>query len=653
MGIFLKASKNSFLVNIEYSKSFQDDLVKLKSLPEQKRVWDGTNKYWEVAFDQYYRLVEIFDVKNIRYQTSQEKIENLLSKVIFHLHREFKNQISVTSIKHKIPASLCDDPYRIITVDQMKEIIKWCKSNRIGYFIDKRIIKLIELNKKRSNDNYQSDLFIGNLYPFQGTGASFLYETKRAILADMTGLGKCPQVLAVVCKLIENEDASRCIVFCPNTIKYQWVDEVKKFTKLKCVAIDGGKSQRDNTYLALCADKSYNIIICNYDLLIRDAEKLMSLRPEIIVCDEASAIKNRKAKRTQYINKIPARYKFALSATPMENSPSELFSICWWVDPGILGNFWEFSRSHVVKDYWGGISHYKQLDVLKRKLDGVMIRRKKEEVADQLPNIVPEVRRITLDRTTRWVYNQIEGTLINQLDGIGRELSKDGEHGDKRKAQLNALTMFGLLKQVCDDARLLETSKAEYAEELVQKFDMTKTKSNKVDEVFEVVSEVVANGEKIVIFSEYKRMLLLLYERLSELSDCVMIHGGVSPEDRNIARRKFWDDSNANIFLTTDAGKYGQNLQCASYLISVDVPWNPAVLEQRIGRIYRMGSLHQSVTVITFLTVDSVEERIMEILDDKLLLFERVIDGKSVSEIKLNPSTMKQLLGRDRFELEY
>jgi len=351
-------------------------------------------------------------------------------------------------------------------------------------------------------------------------------------------------------------------------------------------------------YATLQHSDHFQIVIINYDLLIRDVEAMMALRADGIICDEVSAIKNKNAKRTKEINKLASKVKFALSATPLENSPSELYSICNWLDPAILGNWWEFNDQYVIKDVWGGVNRFKNLEILKRKISGIMIRRRKDEVLDQLPDIVTQVREIEFDKTTRMLYDAVAGELSNQvelLNTLGRndpEAEKGFEKNKKVKsARGNILAMFTLLKQVCDDARLLQTSKSEYAQELLTQIDVSKTKSNKINEVMAVCEEVVHSGQKIVIFSEYKRMIYLLADELKKLTKIVECHGDISEPDRHKNRKQFWDDDKTQIFLSTDAGKYGQNLQCASYLMNIDIPWNPATMEQRIGRIYRMGSV--------------------------------------------------------------
>lgn len=649
--ILLQNGKGKFYVNVKSGNDFMDEVGRIKTLPKGKYAWNGDKRRWEVAYDQYWRLREIFNNGRIEYVTDREVIESMLSKVFIHFHREFKNQIGITSITHELPSWLVSDKYRVIEDSQIKKIIQWCGERDIGYHVEDGIYDFIKSKHDPDLMTYECPRFLGELYPFQVEGAIFLLNTKRAILADMTGLGKCPQALAAIAKLVEDKEIKRTIVFCPNTIKRQWESETKKFTDLIPLVISGTKKKREKQYKE-AHEAGAHIVIINYELLLRDLQQIKLLRADVVVADEVSAIKNQNAKKTKAIKELVSKYKFALSATPMENSPVELFSICQWVDPEIFGNWWQFFNKHVVKDYWGGIARYKDIEVIGRKLKGVMLRRKKEEVADQLPDIVPQVRMIELDKTTRFVYDAICGKLVSQIDEAKSLMKSDveGSSSDYKSASGNALALFTLLKQVCDDARLLETSKSEFAEGFVRLFDTGKVKSNKLDEIKTVVEEVMRNEEKVVIFTEYKRMIPLLKEKLKGMSTIVEISGGVKEEQRHKNREQFWNDKATKILISTDAGKYGQNLQCASYLISVDAPWNPATFEQRIGRIYRLGSTVQSVTVISFITRGTVEERIMEILEKKLDLFEQIIDGKSIEHIKLNMSTMRQLVTAPDFD---
>jgi len=647
--IILRVGKGAgcFLIQVEYGRYFDRDRELLKTLPEDKRVFNPISKRWEVAFDQYWTLLELFNGK-IRFLTSKDAIDEMFEKVWIHFHKEFKNQITVTSIAHPVPEELMPSRFRIILPEKVRDVEAWCKDNGYDCRIEPTVQTYLNDIKYDHDMNYECELFKGQLYPFQMRGALFLINRKRAILADMTGLGKCPQSVAAASKLIETGEVGKVLVFCPKTIMDQWIDEIEKFTILNSVAVSGSANRRNDLWTMGRQDKDTSFVICNYDLLVReqDREQMMALKPDLIIADEVTAIKNIRAKRTKEMLKIIAPYKFALSATPLENNPMELFSICNWLDESILGPFYKFNKEHLNRNSGNSIQRYTNLDILRVKLLGVMIRRRKDEVSDQLPSIVTETRKIELDKTTRYIYNTITDDTLRALDEVGQLLRRkrddDDDLGDEE--ELNPLVLFTLLRQVCDDARLLDTSNSAYAHKMVNKFDMRKTKSNKLDDVMTIVEDVVKSGEKIVLFTGFKRMIDLLTPRLEGLTRWVEISGRIKHDDRGTNRKQFWEDDFTHVLISTDAGRYGQNLQCASYIVNIDIPFNPATLEQRIGRVYRMGSTQQSITVINFMTVDSVEERIMEILDAKLKVFDQVIEGKTVEDMKLNASMLRKLV---------
>ena len=527
--IYVKAGKGMFFVTIGSSVTFNRDKELIKSLPPDKRAWSSQYRRWEVSYDQFWRVCDMFS--DIHFITPKENIEEMLGRVYIHLHRQFKNQLAVTSIKNPIPKSIVSDELQIIQPGDISRIEEYCQKTGLELVIAEGVEEFVKEFKEEEKIDFDYTGFKLDLYPFQEKGALFLAKQGRAILADMTGLGKCPQSLGAATLLYERGDINKILVFCPNSIKGQWRDECVKFTNLRPLLIGGSKGERSRLY-DLGRTSQYQVIIVNYDLLIYDLERIMSVRPDLIICDEASYIKNMKAKRSKAIKNIPATHKFALSATPLENSPIELFSICNWMDPEILGPWFQFEHQHVVRDYWGGIKRFNNLEVLKRKLAGVMLRRRKDEVADQLPDVVTQVRQIELDRTARWVYETISSDTINLIDKVGASLMKlDEDDVDfDTLGDTSPLAMFSLLRQVCDDARMLATSESQYAQRLAARVDLNKTKSRKLDEIEAIVRDIVDSGDKVVIFTEWTRMLDLVRDRLRSLSTIVEISGRVNSD---------------------------------------------------------------------------------------------------------------------------
>jgi superfamily II DNA or RNA helicase len=435
------------------------------------------------------------------------------------------------------------------------------------------------------------------LYDFQIEGALFLACRGRSILGDDMGLGKTIQTLAAVELLARERGVRKVLVVAPASVKYQWESEIKKFTSRPVQVIEGGPDDRRDQY---AAETFYKLV--NYEQVVRDREAINDWKPDLIVLDEAQRIKNWEAKTSREVKKLKSRYAFVLTGTPLENKLEELYSIVQFVDERRFGPAFQFLHDHRVLDENGNLKGYRNLDRIREKLAPVFLRRTRGEVLTQLP-----------PRTDNTVYVELapeqRGPYEDQRATLARLLQKNYLTDLDRKRVLASVVN---MRTICDSLFL---------------FDHQSRVSPKLDEFAELVPEVVNEDHKAVVFSQWETMILEAAKVLDSLDvGYAVLHGGLAGHDRKEALARFKDDPDCKVFLSTDAGGTGLNLQVADTVVNLELPWNPAVLEQRIARVHRMGQ-SRPVRVVNFVTRGTVEERVLRTLEAKQGLFAGLFAG--------------------------
>jgi SNF2 family DNA or RNA helicase len=439
------------------------------------------------------------------------------------------------------------------------------------------------------------------LYDFQARGAVFLACRVRSILGDDMGLGKTPQTMAAIELLARERGVRRVLVVAPASVKYQWEGEIRKFTDRSVQVVEGLKDAREEQYTA---EAFYKLV--NYEQVVRDLELMNAWRPDVVVLDEAQRIKNWESKTSRAVKKLQSRYAIVLTGTPLENRLEELYSIVQFVDDRRLGPAFEFLHEHRVLDAKGNLTGYRNLNKIRERLAPILLRRTRAEVLGQLPERTDSTRYVELTDAQRRPY---EGQQIN----LARLLSKGVLTDLDRKRILACIINMRL---VCDSTFLL---------------DKQTNVSPKLDEFAEVIEDLMSSGEhKAVVFSQWETMLNKAAEVLDDLGvGYAMLHGGLQGKDRRAVLEQFKQEG-CRVFLSTDAGGVGLNLQLADTVINLELPWNPAVLEQRIARVHRMGQ-KRPVRVVNFVTRDSIEERVLKAIEAKRNLFGGVFDGDTDS----------------------
>jgi superfamily II DNA or RNA helicase len=459
------------------------------------------------------------------------------------------------------------------------------------------------------------------LFPYQIRGALFAASRGRVVLADDMGLGKTIQAIAAAELLRRRRGIERVLVVAPASVKYQWKTEVEKFCGLSTQVIDGLMPHRKKLY----ANPAF-FNLTSYELVLKDIEDMHSLRPDLIILDEAQRIRNWATVTARTIKQLKSRYAFVLTGTPLENKLEELYSVVEFVDGRRLGPAFRFLKEHRMEDEKGKLLGYRGLDQIHRQLEPILLRRTRQEVLPELPKRTDQIFRVRMTP-------EQAGPYWEQNDILARLMHKWQRQGWLSEIDLRRITCcIQNMRMLCNSTFL---------------FDKETNFSPKLGEFREVIRELaVEEKRKVVVFSEYERMTFLVSQELTKLGiGWVSLHGNVPARKRGDLMVRFRKDPDCRVFLSTDAGGVGLNLQAASAVVNFEPPWNPARLEQRIGRVHRLGQTHP-VQVVHLLTEQSIEERVWETLKLKKALFTGLFDSTTdeVSFEKLGRKSTMQVL---------
>jgi SNF2 family DNA or RNA helicase len=452
------------------------------------------------------------------------------------------------------------------------------------------------------------DVLSTKLYPYQEQGAMHLAFGRRALLADDMGLGKTVQAIAATALLKEMRDIQRVVVICPASLKHQWAREIRRFTSLSVTVVEGNLKARRDLYRGSSFFK-----IINYELVRFDQDELVKLHPDLIILDEAQRIKNWRTKTAQMVKALPSRYAFVLTGTPLENRIDELYSIFQFLDPRILGPLWHFNdRFYELEKRPNGtykVLGYKNLDQLRAIIAPYILRRTRDEVLKDLPPRTDNNYFVEMTDPQWKAYNEFKESLAKLIAKAHRKPLTPKER---------EILLMCLIKM-----RLICNALALHDKEIPPK-EQERT-GPKLGELGEILTEDIAsNGHKAVIFSQWANMLALTEPIIKRVGlGYVKLTGDVPSSKRGALIQQFFDDPACRVFLSTDAGGVGLNLQAASLVINLDLPWNPAVLEQRIARAHRHGQ-PSSVQVINLVAKDTIEERMLDTLAAKKNVFATV-----------------------------
>ena len=474
----------------------------------------------------------------------------------------------------------------------------------IDFIIEKREMALRKSILTKYTDDQLNALLTVPLYPYQREGVRFAFEKGRAAIADEMGLGKTIQAIAVAEMLLHEQFAESILIICPTSLKYQWKREIERFAKAKVLVIEGSPLKRKEQY----ANTEFPYKIVSYHSACNDIRLMGALMTDMLIMDEVQRLKNWKTQISTAARRIKSRYTVVLSGTPLENRLEELFSVMQFVDQYCLGPYYKFRNDHIMTDDTEKVIGYKNLNSVGDAVRQHLIRRTKKQVRLQMPKRQDKNLFVPMTDVQMSIHDEFKSTVAQLL------MKWHHMHFLSESDRNRLLLCLSQMRMVCDSTYIL---------------DQKSRDDTKVDEVMNLLDGILDGNEdeKIVIFSQWERMTRLIAQQLDKSGiRYEYLHGGVPSAKRKDLIDNFNDNVDSRVFLSTDAGSTGLNLQVASTVINVDLPWNPAVLEQRIARIYRLGQ-QRNVQVINMVAIGTIEEQMLDKLRFKSAMFEGVLDN--------------------------
>jgi SNF2 family DNA or RNA helicase len=459
----------------------------------------------------------------------------------------------------------------------------------------------------------------GQLRPYQKFGFSWLSFYRRwglgAILADDMGLGKTIQALALLLHEKESLGGSLpgpVILVCPTSVATNWQRETQRFAPtLKIHKHQGPDRLRDKDFIKVA--KSCDLVITSYPLLRQDIDAIQSIRWYGVILDEAQNIKNPTAKQTQAARSLKSEFRFALTGTPVENRLMELWSIMQFLNPGYLG-----ARDRFKREFALPIERFRDPDATQQLRDLVspfILRRVKTDptVITDLPEKIETKAYSNLTEEQAGLYQAVVNDVMKKIDQ---------SEGIERHGQV--LAMLTKLKQICNHPIQYTRTKGD----LLPTAREMHNRSGKLKRLKEMLEEIIAVGDRVLIFTQFAEMGKLLNAYIPSTLNCqtIFLHGGTPAKMRDQMISRFMDDPvGPQVFiLSLKAGGTGLNLTRANHVIHFDRWWNPAVENQATDRAFRIGQ-HQNVQVHKFVTVGTLEEKIDEMIESKKGLAESII----------------------------
>lgn len=408
-------------------------------------------------------------------------------------------------------------------------------------------------------------------FPYQMEGIAFLFPRAAAVLADEMGLGKTMQAITTIRMLLLSNELSNVLLICPKPLVTNWVREFRQWAPEIPVAVIEGDSHKRQW---IWGNPASPVKIANYELMMRDRDLVDSgmLQFDLVVLDEAQRIKNRNSTTSEIVRSIPRSRSWALTGTPIENSVEDLVSIFEFLSPGYLNNDMHLkSMGQASKDY--------------------ILRRTKDKVLTDMPPKLFREAGLDLTPEQRYTYKMAEEEGIVHLN----------EMGDSVTIQ-HVFELVLRLKQICN-------------------FDPVTGASAKMERLEADIEEIAASGQKAIVFSQWVETLDVIEEKLKRFNP-VQYTGRVPSSKRDGVLDRFKNDPNCKaILMSYGAGAVGLNLQFCHYVFLFDRWWNPAVEDQAINRAHRLG-VKQAVTVTRMMSVETIEERIHNVLNEKRSLSE-------------------------------
>jgi ERCC4-related helicase len=517
------------------------------------------------------------------------------------------------------PAAAIDKLSRNGKIRISQEVAPFLQSRRRA---EERLILRRDYETGVINGCHPEHVTLCPLYPYQREGMLHLAFGERVLLADEMGLGKTIQAIAACALLHHLDKAQRVLVVTPASLKTEWEEQIRKFTTLSQRLVFGPRSTRVKYY----EDSSTPFFtIVNYEQVVTDGLDINArLKPDIVILDEAQRIKNWATKTAQAVKRLESRYAFVLTGTPIENRIDELYSIVDFLDPSLLGSLFRFNRDFYQFDEKGRPSDYQNLPALRERVRPVLLRRRKHHVETEIP-----------DRSDRNHFVQLTPAMRAEYDEYKQQVSQLVQKSLRRpltkREQDLIMILLGMMRMICDSPSIIKNHECQDCP--------------KLDELARVLDECLSDPDvKVLVFSEWEGMLNKVRVWADRHGIGYAWHTGSVPQQRRRGEiLAFRNDPDCRLFISTDSGGVGLNLQNASVVINCDLPWNPARLEQRIARAWRKHQ-RRAVTVVNLIAEGTLEQAMLETLANKMTLAEGVLDGTEKSLSEANLARLQQIL---------
>lgn len=473
---------------------------------------------------------------------------------------------------------------------------------------DEKFIEHVDKLKSFEKITKQSipNTFKGKLRDYQKHGLDWLYFLKEysfgGILADDMGLGKTIQSIVLLLKEKKLNKNSTTLIVAPTSVVFNWIDELEKFgptiSVLKHTGID--RNKEDNS-----AFVNYDVVITSYGILLRDFKLLQEIQFNYIILDESQKIKNPTSKTGRVIRKLKANNRLCLTGTPIENNLTELWSQMAFLNPGLLGSYKKFSDTFVksiAKE-----SEQATVKLLRQTIYPFLLRRTKDVVAKDLPEKTETIHYCEFEKDQEKVYNFWK-------DSIKAEILKEINKKGIKKSGFKVLEGLLRLRQICNHPTLIDKS--------------YNKKSAKFEEFKTMLTDVIEEDHKVLVFSQFVKMLDLMQTHLEkEGIKYERLTGSTLNRDERV--KNFKENNDIKVFLISlKAGGFGLNLTEADYVFHYDPWWNPAVETQATDRTHRIGQ-SKNVFVYKFITKNSIEEKILHLQAKKQKMVQEIISTES------------------------
>jgi superfamily II DNA or RNA helicase len=419
------------------------------------------------------------------------------------------------------------------------------------------------------------------------------------VLADDMGLGKTVQMIAALCEAKEREGVHRSLVVAPTSLLYNWLAELNRFAPhLTVQIIDGSSAQRSRAWNILSDSNDTDVIVTSYPLLRRDIDYIEPLTYRMVILDEAQHIKNARSLASSLVKRLNAQARFALTGTPMENHPAELWSIFDFVLPGYLLTITQFLARHGAGQ---------NAAALRRKIEPFLLRRLKKDVLPELPEKIEHTLWVDMPPEQKHVY---AAAMQRARSKIERILSARGFISSR----FEVLSLITELRQICCHPAL--------------RFEGYQGSSGKLDALIDLLPGALENGRRILLFSQFTRMLRLLQDRFVRQGvECLYLDGQTPTRERLQLTERFNVGEGQLFLISLKAGGSGLNLTGADMVVHYDPWWNPAAEDQATDRAHRIGQT-RAVQVIRMITRGTIEEQVDLLRERKRALYDKLIPAE-------------------------